>query len=351
MKLQLKRVMKKSTKQYIIVAILCILVIGGVAGVVTFVITSQVKNKYNEAISTVFSEMEQNKKTVYVATSDIMAGDSISNENVQMQTIYATQPIETYITSEDIGKIAIIDIVTGTQITKSMLSEESVSSELREVEFDVININSNIVHNDTVDVRINYPNGESYVVLSKKIIKGVMPDSPNCFFWLNEEEIHRMSAAIVDAGLYSGSKLTTTKYIEPNIQEASLVTYTPSIAILSLLESDPNIVERCSQELNKEVRKALENRLAESMELDVSEINWDVNPNIKPIVNTETTEENSSEEPKIKEPKANKETITNNSNEISYEDNSVNTDLGSRPDYMYYTEEEEAKKGEIELGQ
>ncbi len=64
-----------------------------------------------------------------------------------------------------------------------------------------------------------------------------------------------MSAAIVDASLYHGSKLYMTKYIEPNIQEASIITYTPSVSILSLIENDPNIVNRCSQVLNKEVRR------------------------------------------------------------------------------------------------
>jgi hypothetical protein len=124
---------------------------------------------------------------------------------------------------------------------------------------------------------ILYPNGENFVVLSKKLLKGLQPDTSYCYLWVDEEELLRMSAAIVDAGLYPGSRLYMTRYIEANIQDPSIITYTPSISVLSLIENDPNIINRCSQVLNKEVRKALENRLARSMDIDVKEIQWDIN--------------------------------------------------------------------------
>ncbi|HWT27084.1 MAG TPA: hypothetical protein VN131_04025, partial [Mobilitalea sp.] len=242
-------------------------------------------------------------------------------------------------------KVALVNIPSGVQVIKNMLTKDKVSSELRELEYSVINLNSNVVSNDTVDVRICYPNGESYVVLSKKVIKGVDTETSICFLWLEEEEILRMSAAIVDAGLYPGAKLYVTKYIEPSIQEASIVNYTPSLSILSMIEQDPNIVDRYSQELSKEVRKALENRLASSMETDVSSISWEVSsenqflsspsPTPVPPIASEDEPAPTSEPEIAKNPAA----------------SGTSGELGSTQDYLYYAQEKEAKDGVVEYGE
>lgn len=175
-----------------------------------------------------------------------------------------------------------------------------------------------------------YPNGESYVVLSKKTMKGYLPGTPTCYFWMTEEELLRMSAAIVDAGLYSGSTLFLTKYIEPNIQEASVVNYIPSLSVLSLLEDDPNILESTVQELSWEVRKELENRLADSLSSDVSVISWDLDPN---------------------NPDRSEEQQTRQEDPVSTENNGELGDIQGEDDYFYYVEEDEAKEEDIEYGE
>jgi hypothetical protein len=273
------RRLRRSTKQYITVAVLCIVVIGGAASATAFILTNQIKEKYQTLLNDAYQDMAMNKREVYVSTEDIKAGDELTKNNLKKAIVYSSQPQESFLTLQEIGKLALIDIPAATQVMKTMVTENMVSSQLREMEYQVVSLSSNIANNDTVDIRIVYPNGESYIVLSKKMIKGVTEGQPSCFLWLNEEEILRMSAAIVDAVLYTGSQLVTSKYIEPTIQEASQVTYIPSLDILSLLEKDPNILERCSQELAMEVRKALENRLAANMSVNVAEINWMVDPN------------------------------------------------------------------------
>jgi DNA repair photolyase len=42
------------------------------------------------------------------------------------------------------------------------------------------------------------------------------------------------------------------------------------------MEQDKNIVEKASKELNKRLRKAMENRLTEYINLDISKINWNL---------------------------------------------------------------------------
>lgn len=339
-----RKKIKRSTKQYLIVALICITVIGSAAIFTSIIIANQIKDEYEAKLKLAYDEMAINQRNIFVATVDIAAGDRITSDNIAEKKVYGSQPVDSYYRLEEDGNsIALVDIPKDTQITKTMTTKNQVSSEIREVQYDVINLSSNVYNNDTVDIRILYPNGESYVVLSKKNIRGIEPEAPNCIFWLNEEEIHRMSAAIVDAGLYPGSKITTTKYIEPTIQDESVVTYIPSIGILTLLESDPNILETCSQELNKEVRKALENRLALSMELDVSEISWDVNPNIMAA----RTDDTRKDEPSRMDSDNDIEAVDSN------EDSEKDIDLGTHhdDDYMFFSEEEKAIEGEVELGE
>ena len=274
--MRIGRRLKRTTKQYIIVALICIIVIGTAAITTSFIMIGQIREEYEFLLKESRQEINDNKKSIYVTLSDIKAGEVLSSDKVEKKEVYASQSIEIYATRDEIGKMAMIDIPKGSHIIKNMLAENTVKSILREVEYDVIYMGSNIEVNDYVDIRISYPNGENYVVLSKKSIKGFQPNTPICYLWVDEEELLRMSAAIVDAGLYSGSRLYMTKYIEPNIQDSSVITYTPSVSVLSLIENDPNIIDRCSQVLNKEVRKSLENRLAESIGMDVSSINWEL---------------------------------------------------------------------------
>lgn len=274
--MRLLRRMKRSTKQYIIVALICIVVIGGAAASTAFIITGQVKEEYQTLLKQAYEEMQANQRTVYVAKQAIASGDVIKKQLVEKKTVYSSQKQESFITEKELGQTAVINIPEGTQLQTTMATSSKLSANLREAEYQVICMNSNITKKDTVDVRICYPDGESYIVLSKKRIKAYTPETASVFLWIEEDELLRMSAAIVDAALYDGAKLYVTKYIEPNIQDASVITYTPNLSILSLIEDDPNIVERSSQKLNKEIRKALENRMAGSLAADVTAINWEL---------------------------------------------------------------------------
>ena len=278
--MRISRKMKRSTKQFVVVAVICISVIGAAAVFTALMVTGQIREEYSSLLEDAYDEMALNQQEVFVVTQEIIAGECISEDNVTKKVVYSSLSEEVYMKEEQMGSVALVTLPKETPVLNNMLTTYLVSSELREMEYNVIYVNSNIKKSDTVDVRIGYPNGESYIVLSKKVLKGYQQDTASCFFWLDEEELLRMSAAIVDASLYSGSNLFVTKYIEPRIQEESMVTYTPSLSLLSLIETDPNIVERCSQDLNKEVRKALENRLASSMTSDVSEIDWNVDHDI-----------------------------------------------------------------------
>ena len=339
--------MKRTTKQYFVVALICIIIIGGAAFLTTIFVINQIKGEYKALLTEVENEREKNQRYVYVAINDIPAGETITENNTKKATVYSSLPQNRFITNQQFGQLALIDIPSDTQITKPMLTDNIISSELREVEYQTININANIIGNDTIDIRIVFPNGESFVVLSKKVIRGITEGSVMCYLWLDAQEILRMSAAIVDAALYPGTRLITTKYIEPSIQDASEITYTPSLSILELLEMDPNILERCSKALEKEVRKALENRLANSMSTDVSEINWDISP-------YEQNEVQNNNDKKLEEEKdeVNKTEKVMEGSDAGMDEGAAE-ELGSseNSEYFYYAEEQEAKDGVMEYGE
>ncbi len=279
--MKLHKKMKRTTKQYIVVAFICIIIIGGSAIITSYLITNQIRTDYESRLKKSESEINANQRSVYVALKDIKVGEEITKHIVEKRRVYSSQAQETYITEKEIGKLALIDIPEQTYVMHSMVTDYSVASELRETEYQVIYLGGNISSSDTVDIRLFFPNGEDYIILTKKLIKNIAADNLTIYLWLSEEEILRMSSAIVDTYLYNGAKLYVTKYVEPNLQKASATTYKPSLATLQLIQNNPNIIETAVTEVSKNIRKALENRLADSMNTDVRTIEWELSPNKK----------------------------------------------------------------------
>lgn len=275
----MKKKIKKTTKQYITVAAICLIVIGGIAIALCLYFYMHLNKEFSTKYKLAMDELAANQREVYVATSDIIVGEYILKNNIEYKKVFSTQPEATYFTSDDIGKMAIVEIKAGTHLLSTMASENLVDTDFRETAYNVITVNTNITHNDMVDLRILYPNGENYIVLSKKHIKFFYESKEDSYFWLSEEEILRMSSAIVDAYLYKGTVIYTTRYVEPNVQSESTITYTPSLISIELIQNSPNIVSIASDGLNQEVRKKIENRLAKISDLDISNINWDVKEN------------------------------------------------------------------------
>jgi len=274
------RKFKRTTKQYLMVAFISIVIVGVATLLAYFTTTEKVRNIYETKLTSLNSEFAENTRNVYVATEGILVGSIITEDNTEYKNVFASQPQEIYIDASDIGKTALVDIMKGTQILDSNVTDANVSSDLRETSYDVVSISGNVTSNDTVDIRVLFPNGENYIVLSKKQLINKESDSSQCYFWLSEEEILLMSSAIVDTYLYTGTQIYTTKYFEPNIQEASIVNYTPSLATIALIESDPNIVKKASEYLSRIVRKEFENRLSKSFDLKAAETELNIGNNL-----------------------------------------------------------------------
>jgi len=129
-------------------------------------------------------------------------------------------------------------IVTIDAIAKS---DEVVTDDLREVEYNMLSLPRTIEIGDHIDVRLLLPNGQDLIVISKKEVKDIFGDTIK--LELTEEEILMMESAIVESYIMKASKLYAVKYVDPGLQQAAVKTYVPTEAVRGLIQRNENIVE------------------------------------------------------------------------------------------------------------
>ncbi len=138
---------------------------------------------------------------------------------------------------------AAINIPKGTVITSDMLVQNtdaiSPNSTVRTVEYSTITLPSELLAEETIDVRISFPTGQDFVVLSKKFVKKT--DAESVWIDVDEEEILRMNSAIIESYLINGAKLYAVNLSKPGIQKKAIATYPVNSSVYSLLNIDPNV--------------------------------------------------------------------------------------------------------------
>ena len=160
-----------------------------------------------------------------------------------------------YLELNSVPLVAKVDMNKNTVITTELISksDDVVQDDVRKQEYNMLVLPMDLTTGDYIDVRIQFPSGQDYIVVSKKEVE--MPtingiDSEDTL-WINlsEDEILHMSCAIVEAFRTNGTKLYVTKYTEPGMQEAATPTYPINASVRNLINSDPNIVERAMNEI------------------------------------------------------------------------------------------------------
>lgn len=254
------RRIKKSTKQTILVCVGIVAILLGVFWVVYNIQLQQVKATYRLKLEEQERFLFSKKRSVYVVQEKVKSGSVIKKKNLSKMMICSDIAQNQYFSEKDIGKRALVTIEPTMPILRAMVTDSDVENSTREHEFTEIKLNTNLQKNDLIDVRIAFPNGESYVVLSKKELTQLALDNNGCYMNLNAEEQDRIQSAFVDAYV-NKANLYSVKYLEAAIQEPSVVNYTPSTQVINLIEKDPNIVHTASKYLTESTRLDLEVRL------------------------------------------------------------------------------------------
>ena len=141
-----------------------------------------------------------------------------------------------------------------TVLTMDMVSKGSpISDGVRKQEYNAIVLPTDLTTGDYIDIRVQLPTGQDFIVLSKKMVEIPVIDGidSETTIWLklSEDEILSMSCAIIESYRINGSKLYATKYAEPGRQEAAIPTYPISAETRDLILADPNVTQKAEQEL------------------------------------------------------------------------------------------------------
>lgn len=284
--------MKQKKRQRSIITALSVVLVLAV-GIIAYGYTMINALKTENANMT--QEMTQNQQTVYVAKRLIERGEKInaegSNANVELQKVYTGLESFNYITEDELGNVATVDISAGVPVMYVMVTDKAITNDSREFELSAVNLTTDQDVYDVVDVRILFPDGSDYVVLAKKEINQL--SLANCVFStiLNEEEILRYACAIIDAYTTTGARLYTTRYVEGSLQEAATPNYPVRESTRKLLQTDPNVVSTAADTLNEQARYDLEKRLGELTPEELDAINSGLLQDENNIKNTISQEE------------------------------------------------------------
>ena len=241
--------MQRKARNSFLLGFLTMLIIAAVIIGILFFMLLKVKKeqKEEEAVS----------KTVYTLVADVKSGETI--DMTKIKTIEATPDVAPASALTMLGNdiVAKVDLKAGTVLTDELVtaSGEEITSDLRQQEYNMILLPTEIQSGDYIDVRLMLPSGLDYIVLSKKTVSIPMingADSEDTIYLnMSEDETLIMNNAIVESWKIAGSKLYAVKYIEPGMQDAAIQNYPINSEILKLISTDKNIVEKAKQELAK----------------------------------------------------------------------------------------------------
>lgn len=236
-------------------------------------------------------ETEEEKEiltaTVYVVDNTVKSGGVLKG-NISYQTITTDTVPTNAVTAVDLAQYVIGDEATnltigdylsdeviskinlepGTILTTDMIGckdgafiyeengEIKVNSGVRLEEYNMIALPTKLEVGDYIDVRLQLPTGETFIVVSKKYVEDT--DATTVWLKMAEEEILAMNNAIVEAYTMTGSKLYANIYVEGGYQGKADVTYVPSEAVIKLINGDGNIINTARDYLNSKYTDSMQ---------------------------------------------------------------------------------------------
>ena len=244
---------RKSRNSFLLGMVLTLLI----TSVIIAMLFLQVTKLKDEA-----DKLEKSYVTAYVLQTDIQSGTNITVTDVKEERISKMMLPSDAISPADLTEntLAKINLTAGTVLTSSIIveSEDTISNDVRLQEYNMIVLPTQLAVDDYIDIRWMLPNGQDYIVVSKKRVL----DCNENTIWINmtEDEILTMSGATVEAYTVTGSKLYAVKYVEPGNQISATSTYVPSKDVYDLILADPNIVNTAKEELNRKYSSLVDKR-------------------------------------------------------------------------------------------
>lgn len=280
---------KKAQNSFLLGMLVTLLITGIIIGLLIVQLTKLTKQQ---------KEKEANLKQVYVVSTDINSGDTITLDKLSFKTVDASlipanalsaKELESKsnVTDESgnvvkkVNIISKISLKSGTVITTDMVKAEGeLTNDIRKVEYTAITLTSRLKTGTYIDVRLRLPSGSDYVVVSHKKIEipeiDDVPSTDTMWLELSEDEILTLNCAIVESYKMQGSLLYAVEYIEPGLQGKATVSYSPNNEVYDLIQKDPNCVQTIVNEITARNRAISRNNINEELKQNTETSKEDV---------------------------------------------------------------------------
>ena len=239
---------RKARNSFLLGMLLMLIITGAIIAFLILQLTNMKRAEQEEAASYV---------TVYTLNKNVESGEEVTENDLTITEVVRDNAPTDYLTPSGLGttNIAKISMTKGTVLSKEMLyiDETVTGNDVRKQEYNMFLLPTDLVTGDYVDVRLLFPSGADYIVVSKKQVEipniAGVDSTDTISIELSEDEINTLSNAIVEAFKVDGAKLYVNKYTEPGIQEAAIPTYSVNYDVMQLINSNPNIVNEARQAL------------------------------------------------------------------------------------------------------
>ena len=226
--------MQRKTRNAFLLGFIAALILGGVGIAVLFM---QIKgknaeiNKMREAANVAMSD-------VYVLTKDVRENEPVEVQPKKIPTEYApdkaVKSLGSYTDNEgELVMKAKGDFSKGTIITEDMVENDDDTTSYRMVEYTMIALPSLLQEGDLIDIRLAFPDGGNYVVLSKMEVQSCTAST--IWLKLTESEMLRLDEAALESYIIGGTRFYATQYVD-SAQRDLYTTYVPSELVANIIK-------------------------------------------------------------------------------------------------------------------
>lgn len=255
--------MKKSSA--VLMLILTILIVGGI-GFLGFKYYKCYKENllYIQTVNTLQGQLDAIGPigTAYTVKTNVTVGDEITADNIVSMSIPEACMTENYVRSaSDItGKYFKVSMQMGTPLTVDEVMAQELEGALyvRELTLDYAPIGVKV--GDYIDLRIDLPWGETFIVLQHLRVMGMVDTTVQV--WLDEASLALYKSALTDKSFYGdkGVNLYAIKYVEPGLHEDVQAFYPVRQEVAGVVSLNSNIKNK-NKCINTKLRSDIDTRL------------------------------------------------------------------------------------------
>ena len=252
--------MQKKARNSFLLGMIITLIVCAIRGVILYIAVIGPENKASKEKGTATKAYALNRD---VKSGQEITADMLSPINTYSNLIPQNYIDSTILTSVESGKkvVAKVDLYKNTILTASTVTteENTVTKDVRTMEYNMLTLPINLTIGDYVDIRITFPDGQDFIVIAKKEIKNIQGNTVT--FDMSEADIVMLNSAIVESYIMKASNIYIAKYVEPGMQEKAANTYVPTAEVIRLIETDSNIVSTAKNELTSRFDANIRNQM------------------------------------------------------------------------------------------